>query len=59
MHAFQEAKAIEQEIIGWRRAIHQHPEVGQALPHTAALVRSKLEEWGIEYREVIPNAFLA
>lgn len=44
MNAFLEAKAIEQEIITWRRTIHQHPEVGQNLPVTAALVRGKLDE---------------
>ena len=59
MNAFEEARAIEQEIIAWRRQIHQHPEIGQNLPQTAALVRQKLDEWGVEYREVIPNAFMA
>ncbi len=38
MNAFEEARAIEQEIIAWRRQIHQHPEIGQNLPQTAALV---------------------
>ncbi len=59
MNTFEEARAIEQEIIAWRRQIHQHPEIGQNLPQTAALVRQKLDEWGVEYREVIPNAFMA
>jgi len=59
MNAFQEARGLEDSIVKWRRQIHRHPEVGQALTQTAALVRSKLEEWGVEYREVIPNAFMA
>ena len=59
MNAFQEARGLEDSIVQWRRQIHRHPEVGQALTQTAALVRSKLEEWGVEYREVIPNAFMA
>lgn len=59
MNAFQEARRLEEQIVQWRRQIHRHPEVGQALTQTAGLVRSKLEEWEVEYREVIPNAFMA
>ena len=52
MNAFQEARRLEEQIVQWRRQIHRHPEVGQALTQTAGLVRSKLEEWGVEYREI-------
>ena len=39
MHTiYQEAMAIKDQVIGWRRAIHQNPEVGMDLPNTVALV---------------------
>ena len=34
MHTiYQEAMAIKDQVIGWRRAIHQNPEVGMDLPN--------------------------
>ncbi|WP_458862794.1 M20 metallopeptidase family protein [Acidaminobacterium chupaoyuni] len=59
MSIYQEAKSIENEIIAWRRYFHQHAEVGQNLPVTAAKVKEELEKMGVEYREIIPNAIMA
>jgi len=42
------AQSIEQEIIGFRRDLHQIPEIGYELPKTAAYVEQKLREFGIE-----------
>ena len=44
-----EAKAIHQEVIGWRRALHQVPELGIELPQTVAFITAKLAELGIPY----------
>ncbi len=43
----EEARALEQEIIGWYRALHQIPETGWVLPETSAFVRRELEKMGL------------
>ena len=45
------AKSYEQQIIQWRRDLHQIPEVGLHLPKTAAYVAGELKKMGIDYRE--------
>lgn len=53
MHTiYQEAMAIKDQVIGWRRAIHQNPEVGMDLPNTVALVYDALQDMGYEPRRV-------
>ena len=42
MSLLQEAQAMEQEIIGWRRYFHENPELGLELPKTAAKVQEEL-----------------
>lgn len=46
-----QVKAYEQQIIQWRRDLHQIPEVGLYLPETAAYVVDELKKMGIPYRE--------
>jgi amidohydrolase len=46
----EEAKKMQDQIVAWRRELHQIPEVGLELPQTAAYVADKLSEMGIEYR---------
>jgi len=41
------AQAIQDQLTQWRRAIHQHPEVGFAETHTAALVADELRKLGL------------
>ncbi len=41
------AHAIQDQIINWRRAIHQHPEVGFAETRTASLVADELRKLGL------------
>ena len=43
-----EAQAMQEELVGWRRALHQIPEIGVKLPQTVAFVVSKLEEMGVD-----------
>lgn len=45
-----EVKKLEDDIIRWRRDLHQIPEVDDDLPKTTAYVRGELEKAGIEYR---------
>jgi amidohydrolase len=42
--------AIEGKLIGWRRDIHQHPELGDQETRTAALVAAHLNALGFEVR---------
>lgn len=49
MNALDEAKAISEEIVAWRRALHKTPEIGLVLPQTAAFVKARLDEMGIAY----------
>ena len=45
-----EARALQDEIVADRRALHQIPEVGMALPETVAYVSQRLEGLGITWR---------
>ena len=40
----EEARALQDEIVADRRALHQIPEVGMSLPETAAYVSARLDE---------------
>ena len=40
----QRAQELRDQLVKWRRAIHQHPEVGFAETHTAALVADELRK---------------
>ncbi|SDY99446.1 amidohydrolase [Proteiniborus ethanoligenes] len=47
------AKNIENEIINWRRELHQIPEVGLNLPQTAKYITAQLDKMGIEYHTLV------
>ena len=47
-HAFrQEAAALQEQLVQWRRSLHQIPETGIHLPQTMAFIRQQLEEMGV------------
>ncbi len=48
-----DVRGVEAEMIGWRRDLHQHPELGNRETRTAALVARELRSFGIEIREGI------
>ena len=50
MDVRERAKAIEDQIIAWRREIHQNPELGLDTVKTEALVAGALRDMGIEVR---------
>jgi len=41
------ANELHDEIVGWRRHIHQHPEIGFEVHQAAEFVARKLEEFGV------------
>lgn len=45
-----EARALQEDIVADRRALHQIPEVGMSLPETRAFVTARLDELGIPWR---------
>ena len=47
---YKEAKAIEKEIIGWRRDFHKHPELSFEEVRTAGIISDHLTKLGIEHR---------
>ena len=48
---FQEAQALQEQLVAWRRRLHQVPETGLVLPETAGLVKGWLTEMGLSWRE--------
>lgn len=50
MTTLNDAMNIKDDIIQWRRALHQIPETGLVLPKTAAFVKARLDEMGISYK---------
>ncbi|MBZ0308309.1 MAG: amidohydrolase, partial [Anaerolineae bacterium] len=48
MNFMEKARAMENQIIAWRRDIHQHPELGFEEVRTSRLVADTLRQMGIE-----------
>lgn len=46
----EEAAKLQEELVEWRRALHQIPELGTQLPKTIAFIAGKLDEIGISYK---------
>lgn len=49
INIIQEVRNNHETVVGWRRALHQIPELGIELPQTVAFVAEKLAEMGIAY----------
>ena len=49
---YDRALSLQEDMIHWRREIHQHPELGVDQPDTAALVSRALREMGLEPKEI-------
>jgi amidohydrolase len=45
-----QAAAIEQEMLGWRRHLHQHPELSNREVNTARYIAERLRSFGLEPR---------
>ena len=55
----EQAKMLENEIIGYRRTLHSNPEVGSTLPRTKAFVMDKLREFGYDPKEICESGIVA
>ena len=55
----QQAQLIKDEMISYRRTIHQNPEVGSKLPKTKQYVMDKLREFGYEPEEICESGIVA
>ncbi|MBO6159189.1 MAG: hypothetical protein J6P72_08025 [Firmicutes bacterium] len=44
---FTEALGMMEELVRWRRDLHQMPELGLKLPQTTAYIQDRLKEMGI------------
>lgn len=53
------ARAMKDELIKYRREIHQHPEVGDNLPQTTKFVMDKLKQFGYEPKEICNSGIVA
>lgn len=53
MNVKEQARLIENDIIKWRRDLHQIPEIGLELPKTSAYVQERLREMNIEYKTLV------
>ena len=53
------AKLIKDDIVGYRRDIHENTEVGAELPKTKAYVMNKLREFGYEPKEICESGIVA
>jgi len=49
INIIQEVRNHHDTVVGWRRALHQIPELGIELPQTVAFVAARLAEMGIPY----------
>ena len=60
MNKFMEqASLIKEDIISYRRTLHENPEVGTHLPKTTAYVMDKLREFGYEPKEICESGIVA
>ncbi|WP_050615658.1 M20 metallopeptidase family protein [Bacillus testis] len=53
------AQAMKDELIRFRRTLHQNPEVGDHLPKTKAFVMDQLREFGYEPMEICESGIVA
>lgn len=54
-----QAELLKNDILNYRRTIHNNPEVGDTLPKTKAYVMSKLKEFGYEPTEICESGIVA
>jgi amidohydrolase len=52
-------RALQPQLIQWRRGIHQKPELGFREQLTAELISQKLTEWGIDHQTGIAQTGIA
>jgi len=51
-------RALQEELVGWRRAIHQRPELGFQEEITAKFISDRLSEWNITHQSSVATTGL-
>ncbi|TIW72600.1 MAG: amidohydrolase, partial [Mesorhizobium sp.] len=51
MQKFENLRELQSEVAGWRRHLHQYPELDYRLHNTANFVAEKLASFGINHIE--------
>ena len=51
MHTLDEARALDEKLIAWRRDFHRHPEIGLQERRTARIVAETLRDLGYQVQE--------
>lgn len=59
MSYLNEAKDILNELVEWRRYLHENPEIGYDLPNTSQFVKDKLIEFGYEPKHLLEYGLIA
>lgn len=59
MNYLAEAKELMDDLVKWRRHLHENPEVGFELPKTSQFVKGKLEEFGYEPEYLLEHGLIA
>ena len=55
----EEAYAIQEEVVEFRRALHRCPEIAFHETMTMEYIREHLEEWEISYKIFDPSGIIA
>lgn len=55
----QEALELSEELVGYRRYLHQHPEIGMQVDNTAQFVKKELIKMGYDPIEISHNGIIA
>ena len=50
---FKEAQALAPDLVRWRRALHQMPELGLELPQTSAYIQQELTVMGVPFKTLV------
>lgn len=56
---YQQAKALQPELLKIRREIHQNAEIGTQLPHTKAIVKERLIAYGYDPQDIANSSVVA
>ena len=56
MRGIEEAQALYEQLVAWRRDFHRYPEIGLALPRTAKKVAEVLHQAGYAVQERIATS---
>lgn len=56
---FEEANGLHEEMVSWRRHLHENPEISMELPKTTSFVMGKLTEMGYEPKEICKSGVVA